>query len=723
MEAAENPKKSRRFYKPKIMKPSNSKKAVQIPYERTHFHFLIATNPNYFGNIPGSTIKPVKQFILDTSYEQITCLGYNPESQDMEATISIKKTTGYSGDLCTSGSLEYIRFYLDFHDGKGFIDQGSVAINVHNIPDQKDCDNQTIFPIKYTATLKKSTEYWCLCSKPVLPTLRAILSWGNMPEPDCPNWLPVWGNVVERDIQLKHENPDFLISKLHEISKFLNTAKQAPGLSVQKIGKLSGVDIVAFNPQPEPPLPELIKEAKKHKIPVDRFAYKTFHDIISDPYSPGSLANMKMLKEANIDTSSVIKKLGNIVDPDADKANVEYEELECLGLDYNSGSLVATFKIKKKFGYSGDLCTSGSKEYVAFWIKQNEVCSWQYLNTIQLNVHNLEMTGDSLYYSVSLPLLDKFYSAGCQFPEVIKARAVLSWNKPPSTTNPAQLEYYGNRIDAHVQLKPENNIEGAFFTSIGGVDIGHIDDSSGLTKPGAFFPYTSFPIPEGCAFGGMIVVKGLMMNGKYRFRIKNQTTGAENYLTDPLWLTGTKNLPPYTYYHQISPDNNFYYDFQSPDQNIENILARFTPGTNDKLLVEMEIEGYGTFSKVIQMDNTIPDVRLEVNDEGDCTFYKKGDKITGHYYVFDEHIRNWNFYSSWGSENNGTDNTYALPGNYFEIQTSVDANPCGAITLEAWDKTVVDSSGMRTVSRISYMICLRDLLVKELKNSSIKKNK
>ena len=38
------------------------------------------------------------------------------------------------------------------------------------------------------------------------------------------------------------------------------------------------------------------------------------------------------------------------------KANTSYEEMECLGLDYNKEFLVATIKIKKPYGYSGNLC-------------------------------------------------------------------------------------------------------------------------------------------------------------------------------------------------------------------------------------------------------------------------------------------------------------------------------------------------------------------------------
>ncbi len=117
---------------------------------------MLAKNPNYFGNLLGS-IKTNLKIIKEIQYEELTCVGYNPDTDNMEATFVIKKSTGYSGDLCTGGSFEYIRFYLDFHDGAGFIDQGDVRVNVHDIPVGKDCTGNPDFPIVYSATLKKKT--------------------------------------------------------------------------------------------------------------------------------------------------------------------------------------------------------------------------------------------------------------------------------------------------------------------------------------------------------------------------------------------------------------------------------------------------------------------------------------------------------------------------------------------------------------------------------------
>src|ERR1044071_3964527 len=57
-------------------------------------------------------------------WEELTCAGYNPTFKRLEAVVNVKQATGYNGNLCSNGSLEYVRFFMDFHDGAGFRDMG-----------------------------------------------------------------------------------------------------------------------------------------------------------------------------------------------------------------------------------------------------------------------------------------------------------------------------------------------------------------------------------------------------------------------------------------------------------------------------------------------------------------------------------------------------------------------------------------------------------------------
>src|SRR5258706_14775217 len=129
-------------------------KAQVIEKERSEFRRLLLDNANYFGTIDKSPLKSVKKMIANTDYEQLNCVGYNPDKQFLEATISIKRPTGYGGNLCGAGTTEYIRFFIDY--GSGWGDAGLGGIAVHDIPNNDDCAKQSTKPLTYVAFLKLS---------------------------------------------------------------------------------------------------------------------------------------------------------------------------------------------------------------------------------------------------------------------------------------------------------------------------------------------------------------------------------------------------------------------------------------------------------------------------------------------------------------------------------------------------------------------------------------
>lgn len=689
-------------------------KEFSVQPERLQFLHMIAKNPNYFGNIPGSKLKENFKLIADINYEELTCVGYNPDTGNMEATFSIKRSSGYSGNLCTAGSFEHIRFYLDFHDGAGFIDQGSVAINVHDIPAGKDCHGQSIFPIKYVATLKKKTSKVSFCDNPVLPTLRAILSWSTDPPANSPDWKPVWGSVMDCDVQLKSFFK-LTIPPAIDLSEYFALAASAPYLSSSQLAEITGININEVNQQPtNPAFTEIVKKYDKLKVPASRFAFKTVYNMIKYPTSEMTMMDKAVMTDLKININSIIDQIGALLPIDTSKANVDYEELECIGLDYNTESLVATIKIKKNNGYIGDLCSAGSKEYISFWIDWDDKCSWQYINTVELKVHDIKMTGDDLCYSVTLPLDAMYHRKLCSTPNVVRIRGVLSWNVAPSTTDPNKLEYYGNRVDAHIQIKPGVVINPGdvipLFNIIGGIDVDHVNDATGLTKPGSFFAFNGLGVPTGAPFGGLIVLNGPSFPGyRYKIKITNLNTGTFTYASNSFTVVGFLPYAPWVQYTTQAVDADGYYPFLDPAKNTLNVLARFTPGTEDQFLIEMEVDTVaGVFSKTIQMDNKYPDISLQVDDGGDCTHYAKGDTITGHYFVNDLHISSWGFGTTWGGGASGTSNTPAMPGTAFSIPTPSNAYPCGSVSLWAIDKIIVDSQSVGHYIPTSYNIYLQD---------------
>ncbi|HNS52043.1 MAG TPA: hypothetical protein PKO09_12780 [Anaerolineae bacterium] len=81
--------------------------------ERLAIHDLLKENPNFFGTAPKTDFKAQVQIQFNTQYEELTCIGLWPEHNLLEATLKVKLPFGFMGDLCSRGSYEYVRFFLD----------------------------------------------------------------------------------------------------------------------------------------------------------------------------------------------------------------------------------------------------------------------------------------------------------------------------------------------------------------------------------------------------------------------------------------------------------------------------------------------------------------------------------------------------------------------------------------------------------------------------------
>ena len=181
----------------KNTKKLTGSKAAQLEL-RTNFRFLLLQNPNYFGNLSEAGIKSNKaslKIFSDTDYEELSCISFNPKSNELSGIVKVKQTGGYGGGECTDGSKEYVRFYVDYNNDGTWVDEGAVNFDAHNLPFSET--------LCYAVTLKLDPDKRSCCKhKPVLPRVRGVLSWNNEPPPNQPNWLPVWGNRLEADIQI-----------------------------------------------------------------------------------------------------------------------------------------------------------------------------------------------------------------------------------------------------------------------------------------------------------------------------------------------------------------------------------------------------------------------------------------------------------------------------------------------------------------------------------------
>jgi hypothetical protein len=191
----------------------------KIEKERAEFRSLILENPNYFGTVPDVGIELVKSMKTNTKYEGLRCIGFHPEQDLLEAIIDVNLSYGYKGNLCSGGSLEYVRFFVDWNgDGKftdADADAGIASVNVHDIPAVKGKCLDKNKPLSYAITVRIDPKKK-KCTTPHLVKVRAILSWDDPPPAGNPDYISVWGNVIEKWIQIKPAK--FLLKDIAEVA-------------------------------------------------------------------------------------------------------------------------------------------------------------------------------------------------------------------------------------------------------------------------------------------------------------------------------------------------------------------------------------------------------------------------------------------------------------------------------------------------------------------------
>lgn len=665
--------------------------------ERLQFHQLIAKNPNYFGNFPEVKLAPVLPIASDTTFEELSCVGYNPDLGVLEAVIQIKQPSGYLGGNCSPGSYEYVRFYVD--SGSGFQDAGLVAINVHDLPNGADCAKQADKPISYAASVPYSPPNSEDCDDPVLPLVRAILSWQSIPT--SPTFQVTWGNALERHIQLK-PGPTTIFDLIEDLF-------EEGVLPVKAKEKLATVPSIPIPPPDPAPLSvaELAKlyRGKEKQIPAHRFGFVEANQVISAPAVSGELVASKMSEFAGLDIN-----WANLVAALQEKdADVAFEQLDCLGLEGMPGfeRLVATFRIKQNAGYSGNLCSAGSYEYVAFWADWDNTCTFTYLGTVPVKVHDINRAaGEDVCYMAVLPVDLSAHRTGCEVPKIARVRAVLSWGAPPSTTDPNALNFWGNSIDTHVQIRPGEvgNPLNPKISILGGIPTSQIDSSSGYTVLNARFAGNNLladSLGRACPFGRRVEVQGPEFPGyRYRIQVRDVTTsGLWQTVMNPLMLTrwdGTTYIS--------NPDASGYFSYQQYTENIENLLGNWDSSGDDLWEVKIDVADaldnpvLGAVPDIhrIQLDNTAPEASVHIDSAGDCGKFAVGDTLNGHFVAWDANFGSYSLgtlpFSGPVNPGSGTTQTATTPGDAWSLNTA-GMKPCGYdIHLLVADRSIVNSS-------------------------------
>ena len=674
---------------------------------RLQFLELLAANPNHFGTLKGSVFQPVFPLSNDTFYEEVTCLGFNPATNVLEAVVQVKQAGGYNGSLCQNGSYEYVRFFVDY--GAGWEDAGLAAVNVHDVPAATDCHKASEKPLSYAASVVLVPKRnWCFF--PVLPKVRAILSWNSIPTAGNAGFTPVWGNVLEAEIQIQ-PRPFFLgevaatVSKEvklvvppEELQQTLNLPIPLPDPAPLTLGQLASIY--------SSPAVEVKAAATASAVPSHRYGFAELHQALhakaADPVAiEMNIANWKNL---GLDWTKAVATLNEI------DANVSYEQLECLGLEGGFGleRLVATFVIKQPVGYGGGLCTAGSTEYVAFWADWDNTCEYTYVGTVGVKVHDIaSIPAGGLVYSAVLPVDLSKHRNPCNTPKIGRVRAVLSWATPPSATDPNALTYWGNLLDAHVQIQPgqKPNYLTPTISILGGIPTSMIDSITGQTTPSAVFALTNTPadgLGRACPFGGRVSVQGELFPGyKYKLTVQDTNGGSPQELFKPLTLTRWDG----TTYLSV-PDAQNYYTYRDPTENIDSLLGEWDTGGDDLWRITLEIADmadnpiFGSLpdTHLIQLDNTAPQAVVHLDNNLDCSRFNVGATLQGHFVAWDLNFGSYSMgsgpYSGPVTPSGGNSPTAALPsiGSAWSLDTT-NMTPCGyVVQLDVADRSIVNSS-------------------------------
>jgi hypothetical protein len=654
----------------------------------------------------------VLETIQATTYEELGCVGLQPDQSALYATIEIKQDTGYGGDLCSgAGNREYVRFFADW-DGDGDFadpdeDLGVASVAVHDVPGTK--------PLHYTvAVTVPDHRKLCFLAGPV--AVRAVLMYGAIPPAGNPSPPLHWGNIV--DVHVQPLTRHLILLDLLEHAKVKLPTELAPLIDQQ---------LAIGAPKAAVELPTLIS-SYGDKVPLHRTLAPQLGNTVGALAKNASLQTTladqfsSVLTEKVIEGIDLSKVIGSYL---ALGGDTTYEQLHCVGLSQDLSAVVGTFTVKESSGYSGGLCSTGSLEYVAFWADWDDNGTFEtYLGTAAVTVHDETAPADGISYAVFLPIDLAAQQRPCGASHTAKIRAVLSWATPPSTTNPSATPVWGNIVDAEVQLPVGQPVVGQvpFLSVVGSMAVIDID-SFGYANGVAVGPgFTAVNAP----FAGSVSLAGHISNPpdlsagvaplRYglRYRGESEPAAAFHEITNTFQVS----LSTYTggVFHEVdamqSVDAAGLYSYREdltsngPSGDLTFVegflLGQWLPSAlaDGRYEVWMVAEIGGSLVDSnhvwVQLDNTPPTGHLA--GTADHVFIDQGQTLTGDFDVFDAHLGSWSLgvipagFPDAPVPFAGTANV--APGTTFSLST-VSAVPGGyVLELSAVDRAIVNSGSI-----------------------------
>lgn len=705
---------------PSRTKVLNTTENVEL---RVKQNFLLLKNPNYFGiqdkeSPLNEQFKPELELLYNTFYEELTCVSYKPDVQRLSAIVKVKQGAGYSGGPCTPGSKEYVRFYVSYDNGASWEDEGVVNFDIHDFGSTEDL----CYEVFKTFVPKKRT---CCDKKPVLPLVRGILSWNQIPPPAAPFWPPIWGNALDAYIQAAPRTgiicllDDILVNvgvKLdpkqfdiveQALPPLEYTAVAKENYTLEEISKIYGKDI-----EPSRKGFGFVSTALFTKTAVSAQQYE-------------------LLKKYDLDISAIIDALQQ------QQFNTTYEEVACVGLNRDFDTLNAAIHIKRNAGYSGNLCSKGSKEYLAYYMDFG--AGWVYMGTSSVTVHDIPLPEGGLWYNAPLKIsLDPYQKEWCQTGRA-KLKVILSWNWVPPV-DPNWVAPWGDWEECTVEIKPlPNGVNPGqlkpFIELLGGMPVDLINGVTGEANGLHTLGFTAVESP----FGGNTTLRGRFFNQnthsfRYRIRVIEPSTAIHSVMTQVKIKTDTFGTisPQIT----LTPDVNGWMPYMAnPSTNtfiVDDLFGSFVPVENGIHFIKVEFEDitlggvfYHSQWVAFKADVHAPEVDVTITSGGgDCGDFPPGSTISGTYQMLDNDSAGMSLYITpaaagttiqidglataslaYGSAmfplpNGGKSGTWTL-------QTTAATPPCGYnIWIQGHDRTIVGSSQLGFYNYMPKGFCL-----------------
>jgi hypothetical protein len=174
-------------------------------YEESSLNELILTRNILLAHLftgelaPCEVLQFAKRYSTVTHWEELLCAVFNPNVSQLTAVVSIRQADGYSGILRRHGSIEYVRFFIDWGDGNGM---QATGLGHFKVCDASDEGGTRQIPTCHLVSCGfEAGRYRHLTRLGIQPKVRAVLSWNYIPDLDV-DFTPVFGNHVDSQISI-----------------------------------------------------------------------------------------------------------------------------------------------------------------------------------------------------------------------------------------------------------------------------------------------------------------------------------------------------------------------------------------------------------------------------------------------------------------------------------------------------------------------------------------